>query len=231
MNGEQNKGEGTGPLDISGVEVIVPRPSQVKVIIVADSPSPALIPIYQASRTFDDESARRMLFAAGEPGRLLVRAEHFLREMYDAQKDQKMRDLFKLFHHGHLIYLNRALSEERPYQSRSGEAARKEVDALLNEGIQAIVALGDTANNWVRTYYPPEGLMLVFLPLPSNHISSWYPSFLEKASRERGTDTLAIRDYMAVQLDKLVRVCSELQSPAPDRSKTGVPADSIGSSI
>jgi hypothetical protein len=192
-------------------EVIVPRPPQIKVIIVADSPSLALLPVYHASRTFDDESARRMIFAAGEPGRILVRVDHFLREMWDVQADQKMRALFKLFHYGHLVYLNKYPLEGRPDLPRTGaDAARREVDDLLDQGVQAIIALGDTAQNWVRTYYPPEGLMLVFLPLPSNHISSWYPSFLEKASRERGTDTLAIRDSMAVQIDKLVRLCNEL---------------------
>lgn len=209
MNGELNAS--AMPPELSAVEVVVPRPSHIKVIIVADSPSPALMPVYRASRTFDDESARRMIFAAGEPGRLLVRVEHFLREMWDVQADEKMRQLFKMFHYGHLIYLNRYPLEGRPDLPRAGtEEARREVDELLDQGVQAIVALGDTAKNWVRTYYPPEGLMLIFLPLPSNHISSWYPSFLEKASRERGTDTLAIRDNMAVQIDKLVRLCREL---------------------
>jgi hypothetical protein len=47
--------------------------AEVKVIMVAETPSPGLMTIYRACRTFDDESARRMVFAAGEPGRLLVR--------------------------------------------------------------------------------------------------------------------------------------------------------------
>jgi hypothetical protein len=210
MNDDTNRNTAR-PGEMSVVEVVVPRPPHVKVIIVADSPSPALMPVYRASRTFDDESARRMIFAAGEPGRLLVRAEHFLQEMWDVQADEKMRALFKMFHHGHLIYLNRYPLEGRPDPLRTGtEEAREEVDELLDQGAQAIVALGDTAKNWVQTNYPPEGLMLVFLPLPSNHLSSWYPSFLEKASRERGTDTLAIRNSMAVQIDKLVRFCNEL---------------------
>jgi hypothetical protein len=169
------------------------------------------MPIYRASRTFDDESARRMIFAAGDPGRMLVRVQHFLREMWDVQEEEKMRQLYKLFHYGHLVYLDRSPADEHTGLGRTGlDATRKEVDALLNEGVQAIVTLGDLAKNWVRTNYPPEGLMLVFLPLPSNHISSWYPSFLEKASRERGTDALAVRDSMAVQIDKLVRLCAEL---------------------
>jgi hypothetical protein len=194
-----------------GVEIVVPPPPQVKVVIVAESPSSALIPIYQVSRTFDDESARRMIFAAAEPGRLLVRIRHFLNEMWDAQEEEKMRQLYKLFHSGHLIYLNRSPSDERAeIQRMSMDSARKEVDLLLEEGVQAIVALGDTARNWVLTNYPPESLMLIFLPVPSNHISSWYPSFLERTSRERGTDTHAIWDYMAVQIDKLVRLCGDL---------------------
>ena len=198
-------------VDLAGIEIMVPRPSQAKVIIVADAPSSGLIPIYQASRTFDDESARRMIFAAGEPGRLLVRVQRFLREMWDAQEEEKMQQLYKLFHIGHLIYLNRSYGDERPEPQRTNlDSARHEVDGLLEEGALAIVALGDLSQTWVRTYYPPEGLMLIFLPVPSNHISSWYPSFLEKTSRERGTDTLAIRDSMAVQIDKLVRLCREL---------------------
>jgi hypothetical protein len=205
---ERERGKG---IDSTMMEIVVPRPPQVKVVIVAEAPSPALMPIYRAGRTFDDESARRMIFAAGEPGRMLVRVQHFLREMWDAQEEEKMRQLYKLFHYGHLVYLDRSPAEEGAGLARAGmDSTRKEVDALLDEGAQAIVALGETAKNWVRTYYPPESLMLVFLPLPSNHISSWYPSFLEKASRERGTDALAIRDSMAVQIDKLVRLCADL---------------------
>jgi hypothetical protein len=197
--------------DHDPTEICMPRPPVVKVIIVAEAPSPALMPIYRASRTFDDESVRRMIFAAGDPGRMLVRVQHFLREMWDAQEEEKMQQLYKLFHYGHLIYLDRSPADESIGPARTGmDATRREVDALLDEGVQAIVTLGDLAKNWVRTNYPPEGLMLVFLPLPSNHISSWYPSFLEKASRERGTDALAIRDSMAVQIDKLVRLCTEL---------------------
>ena len=197
--------------DHDPTEIYIPRPPVVKVIIVAEAPSPALMPIYRASRTFDDESVRRMIFAAGDPGRMLVRVQHFLREMWDAQEEEKMQQLFKLFHYGHLIYLDRSPADESIGPARTGmDTTRREVDALLDEGVQAIVTLGDLAKNWVRTNYPPEGLMLVFLPLPSNHISSWYPSFLEKASRERGTDALAIRDSMAVQIDKLVRLCTEI---------------------
>ncbi len=203
--------DGAKGIDYGGAEINVPRPPQVKVIIVAESPSPALMPIYRASKTFDDESARRMIFAAGDPGRMLVRVQHFLREMWDVQEEEKMRQLYKLFHYGHLIYLDRSPAEESTGLGRTSmDLSRKEVDALLDEGVQTIVTLGDLAKNWVRTNYPPEGLMLVFLPLPSNHISSWYPSFLEKAYRERGTDALAIRDSMAVQIDKLVRLCTEL---------------------
>ncbi len=198
-------------VDYDAAEINIPRPPQVKVIIVAEASSPALMPIYRASRTFDDESARRMIFAAGDPGRMLVRVQHFLREMWDAQEEEKMRQLYKLFHYGHLVYLDRSPADEGTGLARTGlDATRREVDALMDEGVQAIVTLGDLAKNWVRTNYPPEGLMLVFLPIPSNHISSWYPSFLEKASRERGTDALAVRDSMAVQIDKLVRLCAEL---------------------
>ena len=188
--------------------MLVPRPPNVRVIIVAESPSPGLIPIYNVSRTFDEESARRMIFAAGEPGRLLVRVQRFLREMWDAQEEEKMAQLYKLFRYAHLIYLDPSPQDEGRAGGR--DLVRAEVDALLEEGVQGIVTLGDVAKNWVRTHYPPEGLLFVFLPQPSNHVSSWFPSFLERTSRERGTDALAIRDAMAVQIDKLVRLCADL---------------------
>ncbi len=207
--GEDDEGdvhnEGREP---AGGPVVVPRPPIVKVIILAESPSPGLIPIYNVSRTFDEESARRMIFAAGEPGRLLVRVQRFLRELWDAQEDEKMAQLYKLFRYGHLLYLSPSPQDEGRDGGR--DLVRAEVDALLEEGVQGIVALGDVAKNWVRTHYPPEGLLFVFLPQPSNHVSSWFPSYLERTSRERGTDALAIRDAMAVQIDKLVRLCADL---------------------
>jgi hypothetical protein len=190
-------------------ELITSRPPELKVIMVAESPSPGLMTVYRACRTFDDESARRMVFAAGEPGRLLVRAQHFLREMHDVQEDEKMAQLYKLFRYGHLVYLNPRPGDER-LAPQTQEAARREMDAVLDAGVQAIVVFGELAKNWVRTNFPPESLMIVFLPQPSNHVSSWYPSFLERTARERGSDALAVRDAMAVQLDKLVRLCSEL---------------------
>jgi hypothetical protein len=199
--------DGTGP-EAPGDDVLVPRPSTVKVIIIVESPSPSFLPIVNVSRTFDEESARRMVFAAGEPGRLLVRVQRFLREMGDVQEEEKMEQLYKLFRYGHLVYLSQCPFEGG--QENDRENVRREVDALLKEGAQGIVALGDMAKNWVRTHYPPEELMFLFLPLPSNHISSWFPSFLERTARERGTDALKIRDSMAVQIDKLVRLCSEL---------------------
>ncbi|MDW5563409.1 MAG: hypothetical protein SA339_09305 [Methanomassiliicoccus sp.] len=202
--------QGSGPIrDHDSGELILTNPPEAKVIMVAESPSPGLMTIYRACRTFDDESARRMIFAAGEPGRLLVRAQHFLREMNDVQEEQKMRQLYKLFRFGHLIYLNPRPGDDR-LASQAQEAGRREMDALLNKGVQAIVVFGELGKNWVRTNFPPEGLMIVFLPQPSNHISSWYPSFLERTARERGTDALAVRDAMAVQIDKLVRLCSDL---------------------
>ncbi len=203
--GVAERTEGCEP---SGGPVLVPRPPQVKVIIVAESPSPALLPIYEVSKTFDEESARRMLFAAGEPGRLLVRVQRFLREMWDAQEEEKMAQLHKLFRYGHLIYLNPAPQDEG--RGRGRDAVRAEVDSLLEEGAQGILALGEEAKSWVRTHYPPEALMFVFLPLPSNHVSSWFPSYLERTSQERGTDALALRDAMAVQIDKLIRLCADL---------------------
>lgn len=210
MNGWEDTAENGNVVrpEVHGDEVRVPCPPLVKVIILAESPSPSLVPIYEVSRTFDDESARRMIFAAGEPGRLLVRIQRFLREMWDAQEVEKMRHLHKLFRYGHLMYLSPLpLEGERDHGQ---EIVRREVDALLKEGAQGIVALGDVAGNWVRTHYPPEGLTIVFLPLPSNHVSSWFPSFLERTGRERGTDALAIRDAMAMQIDKLIRFCSDL---------------------
>ena len=210
MNGWEGTAENGNALrpDVHGDEVRVPCPPQVKVIILTESPSPSLVPIYEVSRTFDDESTRRMIFAAGEPGRLLVRIQRFLREMRDAQEVEKMRHLHKLFRYGHLMYLSPLpLDGERDH---GHEIVRREIDALLKEGAQGIVALGDVAGNWVRTHYPPEGLTIVFLPLPSNHVSSWFPSFLERTGRERGTDALAIRDAMAKQIDKLIRFCSDL---------------------
>jgi len=165
--------------------------------------------IYRACRTFDEETARRMVFAAGEPGRLLVRVQHFLREMHDAHEAEKMTQLYKLFHFGHLVYLNPRPGDER-LAPQTQEAARREVDTMMDAGVQAIVVFGELAKNWVRTNFPPEGLMIVFLPQPSNHISSWYPSFLERTARERGSDAMAVRDAMAVQIDKLVRLCSDL---------------------
>lgn len=197
-----SKHEGSG-------ELITSRPPEVKVIMVADTPSPGLMTIYRACRTFDDESARRMVFAAGEPGRLLVRAQHFLREMNDVQEEEKMGQLHKLFRYGHLLYLNPRPGDDRLIP-QTQEAARREMDALLDQGVQVVVVFGEVAKSWVRTNFPPEGLMIVFLPQPSNHISSWYPSFLERTARERGSDALAMRDAMAVQLDKLVRLCSDL---------------------
>lgn len=201
----KGRNEACGPTES---RVVVPRPPTVKVIIVAESPSPGLTPIYHVSRTFDEESARRMIFAAGEPGRLLVRVQRFFEEMWDAQEEEKMEQLHKLFRYGHLVYLNPSPQEEG--RDRGRDLVREEVDALLEEGVQGIVALGDVAQNWVRTHYPPEGLMFVFLPQPSNHVSSWFPSYLERTSQERGTDALAIRDAMAVQIDKLIRLCTDL---------------------
>jgi hypothetical protein len=189
--------------------LVLARPPEVKVVMVAESPSIGIMTIYQACRTFDDESARRMVFAAGEPGRLLVRVQHFLKEMRDTQEGEKLTETFKLFHHGHLIYLNPYPGDDR-MAANGQERARRDLDSLLEAGVQSIVAFGDIAANWVRTNYPPEGLMIVFLPQPSNHISSWYPSFLEKVGRERGTEALVVRDAMAVQIDKLVRLCADL---------------------
>jgi hypothetical protein len=189
--------------------LVLTRPPEAKVVMVAESPSMGIMTIYQACRTFDDESARRMVFAAGEPGRLLVRVQHFLKEMRDAQEKEKITETFKLFHYGHLIYLNPFPGEDRK-ATYDHERARRELDAMLQAGVQSIVAFGDVAENWVRTNYPPEGLMIVFLPQPSNHISSWYPSFLERVGRERGTEAMAVRDAMAVQIDKLVRLCADL---------------------
>lgn len=203
----QGSAAGEGVRD--GGELIVSRPPTVKVIMVAETPSLGLMTIYHACRTFDDESARRMVFAAGEPGRLLVRAQHFLMEMRDVQEEEKMRQLYKLFRYGHLIYLNPRPGDEH-LAPQTQEIARMEMDLLLDEGAQAIVVFGELAQNWVRTNFPPEGLMIVFLPQPSNHISSWYPSFLERTARERGSDALEVRDAMAVQIDKLVRLCSDL---------------------
>ncbi len=203
----QANSAGEGARD--GGELITSRPPQVKVIMVAETPSPGLMTIFHACQTFDDESARRMVFAAGEPGRLLVRVQHFLREMHDVQEEEKMGQLYKLFHYGHLIYLNPRPGDDRT-TSQAQETARMEMDMMLDEGAQAIVVFGELAQNWVRTNFPPEGLMIVFLPQPSNHISSWYPSFLERTARERGSDALAVRDAMAVQVDKLVRLCSDL---------------------
>ncbi len=206
---EGSSREGAGPESRSDGELIISRPPEVKVIMVAETPSPGLMTIYRACRTFDDESARRMVFAAGEPGRLLVRAQHFLREMHDAQEEEKMRQLYNLFHYGHLLYLNPRPGDDHN-AAQAQEAARREMDAMLDAGVQAIVVFGELAKNWVRTNFPPEGLMIVFLPQPSNHISSWFPSFLERTARERGSDALAVRDSMAVQIDKLIRLCSDL---------------------
>jgi len=120
-----------------------------------------------------------------------------------------MRQLYKLFHFGHLLYLNPRPGDDHN-AAQAQEAVRREMDEMLDAGAQAIVVFGELAKNWVRTNFPPEGLMIVFLPQPSNHISSWYPSFLERTARERGSDALAVRDSMAVQLDKLIRLCSDL---------------------
>jgi hypothetical protein len=207
--GEAASGGGRAVEERGNGRLVTSRPPELKVVMVAESPSSGLMTIFEACSTFDDESARRMIFAAGEPGRLLVRVQHFLREMQDAHYEEKMRQLFKLFRFGHLIYLNPCAGEER-MTSRTQDAARREMDDVLSQGVRAVVAFGDLAKNWVRTNFPPEGLVVVFLPQPSNHISSWFPSFLERTARERGSDALAVRDAMAVQIDKLVRLCSEL---------------------
>jgi hypothetical protein len=194
-----------------GRGVIVPRPEQVRVIIIAESPSPHLLPIYQVSRTFDDVSARRMIFAAAEPGRLLVRIDNFLEELGDCQKDEKMAELSKLFHFGHLVYLSKHPAGEREELGRfTPTSVRDEVDALMEDGAHTIVALGEAARSWVRNNFSTEGLTLVLLPVPSNHVSDWFPSFMERMNRDRGADTLRVRDSMAVQIDKLVWAVSGL---------------------
>ncbi len=191
-------------------DITVPRPAQPKIILIAESPSAALLPIYGVSRTFPPDAARHMLFAAGEPGRLLVRVDNFLREMGDAQREEKVGQLAKIFHYGHLVYLHRTLPENALERQRGAELARREVDELLAQGAHVIVALGENAQDWLRVNYPPESMMEVLLPIPSNHVSSWYPSFLERMHRERSAATLGIRDAMAVQIDKLIRACAEL---------------------
>jgi len=192
-----------------GIEV--PRPEQVKAIVLAESPSANLLPIYRVSRTFDDASARRMLFAAAEPGRLLVRIDRFLEEMGDCQREAKVAAVGRLFHVGHLVYLSKEPAGERAELGRfTPTAVRDEVDALLDEGAHIIVALGEAAQSWVRTNFPADGLLVVNLPVPSNHVSAWFPSFMERMARERGADTLGLRDSMAVQIDMLVRSLSAL---------------------
>jgi len=190
--------------------VHVPRPEQIKVLIVAESPSPHLLPVYHVSCAFDDASARRMIFAAAEPGRLLVRIEQFLRELGDVQREEKMDRLGSLFHVGHLIYLSEEPTTDRTERGRFTPApVRDEVDALLDEGMHTIVALGEAAQSWVRNNFSVEGFTLILLPIPSNHVSDWFPGFLERMHRERGADTLKVRDNMAVQIDKLVWAVSE----------------------
>ena len=192
-------------------EISVPRPEQVKVIVIAESPSPHILPIYRASRTFDDASARRMIFAAAEPGRMLVRIDNFLRELGDSQKDEKMAKLNELFHKGHLIYLSRQPAVDRSELGRfTPTSVRDEVDELLEQGVHIIVALGESAQSWVRNNFSTEGLTLVLLPVPSNHVSDWFPSFMERMHQERGADTLGVLDTMTVQIDKLVWALSDL---------------------
>ena len=192
-------------------EICVPRPEQVKVIMIAESPSPHLLPIYRVSRAFDDASARRMIFAAAEPGRMLVRIDNFLNELGDSQKDDKMAKLSKLFHIGHLIYLSRQPAGERSELGRfTPTSVRDEVDELLEQGAHVIVALGEASRSWVRNNFSAEGLTLVLLPVPSNHVSDWFPSFMERMHQERGADTLGVLDTMTVQIDKLVWALSDL---------------------
>ncbi|NLK25479.1 MAG: hypothetical protein GX307_02755 [Euryarchaeota archaeon] len=191
--------------------VRVPQPERVKVLILSESPSYHILTIYRVSRTFDDATARKMIFAAAEPGRLLVRTDNFLREMGDSQREEKMDYLGKLFRVGHLIYLfkepvDESIGAERPVPN----SVHDEIDALLDEGVHIIVALGETVQSWFEDNFPVEGLTLIRLPVPSNHVSDWFPSFMERMSRERGADTLGVRDAMAVQIDMLVRTISAL---------------------
>ena len=191
--------------------VCVPRPEHVGVIVIAESPSPHLLPIYRASRTFYDASARRMIFAAAEPGRLLVRIDNFLEELGDSQRDEKMATLNELFHTGHLVYLSKQPAGERSVLGRfTPTTVRDEVDELLEQGVHVIVALGDSAQSWVRNNFSTEGVTLVLLPVPSNHVSDWFPSFMERMHEERGADTLKVLDDMTVQIDKLVWALSDL---------------------
>lgn len=210
-------GDATGDnMDASAPErerpgVMVPRPEKVKAIILAESPSAHLLPVYRVSRTFDDASARRMVFAAAEPGRLLVRIDRFLQEMGDGQREAKMAELGKLFHFGHLVYLSKEPAEERTELGRfTPTSVRDEVDGLLGDGARIVVALGEAAQSWVRNNFPADGVLAVMLPVPSNHVSDWFPSFMERMSRERGADTLKVRDAMAAQIDMLVRALSAL---------------------
>ena len=210
MNDNADKIESNVPAE-EWQRVEVPRPEHVKVVMIAESPSPHLLPVYRVSRTFDDASARLMIFASAEPGRLLVRIDNFLKELGDSQRDEKMAKLNEIFRIGHLIYLSKEPIDERSERGRfTPTSVRDEVDGLLDQGVHVIVTLGEAARSWMRNNFSTEGLTLVQLPVPSNHISDWFPSFMERMHRERGADTLGIRDSMAVQIDKLVWALSDL---------------------
>lgn len=200
-----------GRIDEGQWEISVPAPDRTRVLILAECPSPGLLPVFMAGRSFDEESTRRMVFAAAEPGRLLARIDHFLMEMGDARRMEKVGHLVKLFHHGHLIYLCKEPTADRVPTGRfTSPSVRDEVDSLLRSGVGNVVALGEATQRWFRSNYPMEGLTLISLPTPSNHISDWFPSFLERMNRERGADTLMVREAMAAQIDVLVAACSRL---------------------
>ena len=194
-------------------EMRIPKPKDVKVIIITEGFPTHLLPLYKASLAFDDLTARCMIFAASEPGRLIVRIDNFLKERGDSRRDEKMIKLIDLFHIAHLIYLPKEVMEDRAeLELITSLSARKEIDDLIGQGARIVVTLGEAAQSWIRSNFSTNDISLIQLPIPSNHISDWFPNFLERMHIERGADTLRVLETMAAQIDKLILALSELRS-------------------
>jgi hypothetical protein len=118
-----------------------------------------------------------------------------------------MRQLYKLFHFGHLLYLNprpgMTTMPPRPRRRSGGRWTR--CSTLAPRRSWSSGAGQELGPNQL----PPEGLMIVSCPTLQPHLL--VVSLVPGAHRAgEGQRCPAVRDSMAVQLDKLIRLCSDL---------------------
>lgn len=189
--------------------VMIPPPSKIKLVIISRDPTIGFKPIYAYSQKYEQEDQRRMLFLSAIPINLINKIIVFMEKKYEKafNKDNKKFLFDTVINNAYWTHLHKCPTdfENNPFKNMRRKKNREksmicankwlenEIEKAIDEGAQAIIALGKDVQNWIiqQNKYKKWKDKIIKLPHPSGRNDDlWYRSPKTKKKIEECEDNI-----------------------------------------